>query len=131
MIGAQLGDSEQLRAQTLASLQRRGLVMNQGVAGYPAVNDGVAAVYCSPDTLPQDCQINAVRFCWAFDRPLLSRDRPAPGRFRACAQHTQGSTAQQMPLDVERVVDRRMRLKKALRGGSALEPLHLSLSSTD
>jgi len=51
-VGAQLGDSEQLKAQMLASLMRHGLVMTQGVAGYPAVNDGVAAVYCSPDTSP-------------------------------------------------------------------------------
>ena len=51
-IGAQLGDSEQLRAQVIASLQKRGLAMRKGAADYPAVNDGEAAVYCSPDFLP-------------------------------------------------------------------------------
>jgi hypothetical protein len=51
-IGTQRGDSVLLRAQTLASLQRRGHVMYQGVAGQPAINDGVATVYCSRDPLP-------------------------------------------------------------------------------
>ena len=36
-----------------------------------------------------------------------------------------------MPLDIERVVDRCMRLKKALRRRPALKSLHLSLSSSN
>jgi hypothetical protein len=36
-----------------------------------------------------------------------------------------------MPLDVERVVDSRMRLKETLRGTLALEALHLPLASSD
>ena len=36
-----------------------------------------------------------------------------------------------MPLDVERVVDRRVRLEKSLRRCSTLEPLHLALASSN
>ena len=36
-----------------------------------------------------------------------------------------------MPLDVERVVDSRMRFEETLRGTLALEPLHLPLASSD
>lgn len=36
-----------------------------------------------------------------------------------------------MPLYVERVVDRRMRLEEMLRGTLALEALHLPLASSD
>jgi hypothetical protein len=36
-----------------------------------------------------------------------------------------------MPLDIERVVDRRMRLKETLRGALALEAPHLPLASSD
>ncbi len=53
-----------------------------------------------------------------------SRHRPAPDRFRACAESAHAATAQQMPLDVERIIDGRMHLKKALRRRPALEPQH-------
>lgn len=60
-----------------------------------------------------------------------SRDRPAPDGLRACTQDTHGPVVQQMRLDVEGVADRRVRLKEALRRCAALEPLHLSLPSSD
>lgn len=44
-------------------------------------------------------------------------DSPAPDKFRACAQHAQRSAAQQMSLDVERVVKRlpHVKISNALR----------------
>ncbi len=42
---------------------------------------------------------------------MPSRHRPVPDRFRARAEDTQRSAAEQMPLHVERVVDRSVRLK--------------------
>ena len=51
-VGAEIGDSEQLQAQTLASLEKRGHAMKQGVSGRPASNDGVGAAYCSAGPQP-------------------------------------------------------------------------------
>lgn len=67
------------------------------------------------DAPKENCQLNYVRVCWAFDTLMPSRHCPAPGRFRACAQDTHRAAAQQVPLNVERVVDCSVRLEKSLR----------------
>jgi hypothetical protein len=51
-VGVERGDSEHLRDQTIASLRTRGQDLKPGVAGLPAANDGVGAVYCSTDPRP-------------------------------------------------------------------------------
>jgi hypothetical protein len=50
--GSQLGDSEQLRAQVLASLGKRGHVMTRGVSRRPHTDGGVTTAYCSSDPAP-------------------------------------------------------------------------------
>jgi len=52
VVSAQTGNTEQLQAQTLASLKKRGHAMTLRVSGSPAINNGVGAVYCNPDLLP-------------------------------------------------------------------------------
>ena len=52
MIGVQDGDSAQLQEVVFASFTARGLVMNPGISGYPAANDGIVSAYCSTGDRP-------------------------------------------------------------------------------
>lgn len=75
----------------------------------------------------EDCQINCVCVCLAFGTAMPLRYRLTPGRIRACAQDTHRAAAQQVPLNVERVVDCSVRLEKSLRRSSASTSRRLSV----